>query len=287
MFAGRTAPGIETERYDWLERMRGAAPTRHRLEGRGVRAALGGVGILCFLTLWEVLSRTETLPSQSFPPATDIVQSLANGLATSEVWDAIKETLTGWALGLLIAVPAAVVVGLVIGTSEVLYGMFRAIIEFLRPVPSVALIPLGVLVFGVEMEVKLFLIVYAVFFPMLYQVVYGVRSTDRVALESATVYGLSRRERALRVVLPSATPHVMTGLRLSSSIALVLAVTAELIIGTPGIGELIGSRQALGEYSDMYAFILLTGILGILLNLIFQTLESRVVWWRADRRRTS
>jgi ABC-type nitrate/sulfonate/bicarbonate transport system permease component len=267
--------------------MRGAAPTRRRLEGRGARAALGGVGILCFLTLWEVLSRTETLPSQSFPPATDIIQSLVNGLSTSEVWDAIKETLTGWALGLLIAVPAAVVVGLLIGSSDVLYGMFRAIIEFLRPVPSVALIPLGVLVFGVDMQVKLFLIVYAVFFPMLYQAVYGVRSTDRVALESATVYGLSRRQRALRIVLPSATPHVMTGLRLASSIALVLAVTAELIIGTPGIGELIASRQSLGEYSDMYAFILLTGILGILLNLIFQTLESRVVWWRADRRRAT
>jgi ABC-type nitrate/sulfonate/bicarbonate transport system permease component len=254
------------------------------LAGRSVRALAGGVGILVFLTLWEVASRTDLLPSDSFPPATTVLGDLGSALGRSATWDAVQATMTGWGWGLLIGVPLAVLLGVVIGANDTLYAMVRPIIEFLRPVPSVALIPLGVLLFGVEMRIKVFLVVYAVFFPMLYQAIYGVRSADRIALETATVYGLGRFGRTTRVVLPSAAPYLMTGLRLASSIALVLCVTAELIVGTSGLGDLIGSAQALGDYSNMYAFILLTGILGIVLNAVFRAVDQRVVWWTGDRR---
>jgi ABC-type nitrate/sulfonate/bicarbonate transport system permease component len=246
--------------------------------------ACGAAGVFAFLALWEVLTRTEILPSDSIPTATSIIGKLFEILGGSLVWHAVGATMKGWAFGLVIGFPSAVLLGLIIGSSEVVYGMLRPIIEFLRPVPSVALVPVGVLIFGVELEVKVFLIVYAVVFPVLFQTIYGVRSTDKVALEMARVYGLGRVARTVRVVLPSTAPYLITGLRLASSIALIIGVTVELIVGIPGLGFEIGSAQAIGDYKAMYAFILLTGVLGVVLDAAFRAVEKRSIWWRSDRR---
>lgn len=270
---------------DWLERQRGAAPAKASLDGRGARAAVGAVGVAVSLGLWQLVAAAELLPSHSFPAASAVLADLASGLGDGVTWSAVAATMQGWAWGLAVAVPAAVLIGVVIGSSDLLFGMVRPIIEFLRPVPSVALIPVGVLLFGVELEIKVFLIAYAAFFPMLYQAIYGVRSTNRVALETATVYGLGRFRRMTHVVLPSAAPYIMTGLRLVSSIALVLAVTAELIVGAEGLGAEIAAAQAIAEYSKMYAFIVMTGLLGIMLNAAFRALDARLVWWSGSRQR--
>jgi ABC-type nitrate/sulfonate/bicarbonate transport system permease component len=274
---------LRSERADWLERQRGAAPVDTALDGRGARAAAAAVGVLGALGVWQLVAVAGWLPQHSFPRASTVVGDLVSSLGERATWDAVAATMEGWAWGLAIAVPAAVVAGMVIGSSDVLFDMVRPIVEFLRPVPSVALIPVGVLLFGVELEVKVFLVAYAVFFPTLYQAIYGVRSTNRVALETASVYGLGRIRRLVRIVLPSAAPYLMTALRLASSIALILSVTAELIVGSDGLGERIASAQAIAEYSEMYAFILLTGVLGIVLNAAVRALDARVVWWSVDR----
>lgn len=266
-----------------LDRLRSGDVGEDPSSARRSAAVAGAVGIVAFLLLWEVVVRLGLVSGQYFPPASTVLRHAYDLLSDRATWDAIAATMSGWAWGLAIGVPVAVVVGLVIGSIPLLSDAVRPIIEFLRPVPSVALVPLGVLLFGVELEVKVFLVVYAVFFPMLYQTIYGVQSVDRVARESAVVYGVGPLRRTLLVVLPSAAPYIVTGIRISSSIALVLCVTAELVIGVPGLGERIGSEQMIGEYPDMYVYLFLAGVLGIVLNAIFRAIGRRVVWWQDKR----
>src|SRR5919201_5446282 len=140
--------------------------------------------------------------------------------------------MEGWALGLGIAAAAAIPLGIVLGSSILAYRSLRAVIEFLRPIPSVALIPLAVLVYGTGLESKVFLAVYASFWPILMQALNGVQDVDPVTMDTARSFGFGRLARLRRVTLPSSLPYVATGLRISSAVALILAVTAALVISS-------------------------------------------------------
>jgi ABC-type nitrate/sulfonate/bicarbonate transport system permease component len=241
-------------------------------------------GIATALLLAEAASRTELLPSAYFPPVSRTVVTLAGELGRGGFWAAVGHTLQGWALGLCLAAVLAVPAGMAIGTSAVRYRACRMLIEFLRPIPSVALIPLAILVYGIGLESKVFLAAFAAFWPLLIQTVYGMQDVDPVALDTARVFGLRRSERLTRVVLPSAVPYVATGLRISSTVALILAVTAELVIGSAGLGREINAARAGGATDLMYALIIVTGLVGWGLNGIFSRVERRVLRWHPSHR---
>ena len=192
--------------------------------------------------------------------------------------------MQGWALGLGIAALIAIPVGIVVGSSRLLYRSLRGVIEFLRPIPSVALIPLAVLIYGSGLESKVFLAAFAATWPLLMQTLYGVQDVDPVATDTARSFGFSRAQRMLRVTLPSAVPYIATGVRISAAVALILAVTAELVIGSPGLGREINiARQ--GEATDiMYALIIATGLLGWVINAVFARGERRVLHWHPSQR---
>jgi ABC-type nitrate/sulfonate/bicarbonate transport system permease component len=192
--------------------------------------------------------------------------------------------MTSWALGLLIATVAAIVVGLIIGSSRFLRRATHTTIEFLRPIPSVALIPLAVLIFGTSIESTLLLVVYASFWQVLLQLLYGIADVDAVANDTAKSYGLGRLARVRYVIWPTALPYLMTGLRLAAAVALILAITAELIIGTPGLGKQIALTQSGGAISSMYALVLATGMIGVLINLAARVVEKRVLSWHPSVR---
>jgi ABC-type nitrate/sulfonate/bicarbonate transport system permease component len=158
------------------------------------------------------------------------------------------------------------------------------VIEFLRPVPSVALIPLAILIYGVDLESKVFLAAFASFWQLLVQTLYGVQDVDPVATETARAFGFSRGQRLVYVTLPSTVPYIATGLRIASSVALILAVTAELIIGSPGLGREINSAHSGGNVELLYALTMTTGILGLALNRAFVAIERRVLHWHPSQR---
>lgn len=199
-------------------------------------------------------------------------------------WVAVGETMKAWFLGLLIAVAAAVLLGFIIGSSGFLRKATNSTIEFLRPIPSVALIPLAVLLFGVKIESSLLLIVYASFWQVLIQVLYGVADVDMVANNTAKTYGLGRMARIRYVVFPTALPYLMTGVRLAAAVALVLAITAELVIGSPGLGREIALAQSGGAISGMYALVLATGLIGVLINIVMRQIEKRILAWHSSVR---
>jgi ABC-type nitrate/sulfonate/bicarbonate transport system permease component len=242
------------------------------------------VAVACALALWEAAVRSGALSDTSFPPMTDTLAELGRQLGTGAFWTALANTLQGWALGLGLAILLAVPAGILVGSSRLAYRALRVPIEFLRPIPSVALIPLAVLVYGSGLESKVFLAAFAATWPLLMQTLYGVQDVDPIATDTARAFGFGRGARLRRVTLPSAVPYIATGVRISSAVALILAVTAELVIGAPGLGRAINTARAGGVPDLMYALTIATGLLGWALNVVLSKIEARALHWHPSHR---
>jgi ABC-type nitrate/sulfonate/bicarbonate transport system permease component len=245
---------------------------------------LGLTGILIFLVVWQLLPAIGLVDARYFPNATQTLAQLWGNLFTADLWADIGLTMRAWAIGLTIATLAAVVIGTVIGLVPFLRRATHTTIEFLRPIPSVALIPLAILLYGFQLQAALIIIVYASFWQVLVQVLYGVADVDAVARDTARSFGLSRMERFRSLVFPTALPYLMTGIRLAATVALILAITAEMFIGNPGLGRSIVFAQASANYVEVFALIIVTGILGLLVNLAFRAIERRVLRWHESVR---
>jgi ABC-type nitrate/sulfonate/bicarbonate transport system permease component len=201
-----------------------------------------------------------------------------------EFWHAFGDTLRTWATGLAIAAIAGIVVGVVVGSVPVLRAATASTVEFLRPIPSVALIPLVIVIYGTGRTSTLFLVVYASFWQVLVQVLHGVADIDPVANDTVRSYRLSRWARVRSLVWPTALPYVVTGVRLATAVALILTITGELVIGTPGLGREIAVAQSSGAVPAMYALVVVTGIIGVAANLVTRTAERRLLAWHPSVR---
>jgi ABC-type nitrate/sulfonate/bicarbonate transport system permease component len=242
------------------------------------RAAAPLAFVAILLAALEALARTGRL--SSFVPAPSAVAvALWQGLAGGDLALQAGVTLQTCAIGCVIAIVLAIALGVLMGTVRLVHDALGTTVDLLRPVPSVAMIPLALLLFGLGERMRLAMIVYAAFWPMLVNVLYGVRGVDPVALDVARNFVLSRIERVLRIVLPAALPRIATGIRVSAAIALSVTVTVELVVGDSGIGYAIAQAEQAARIPEMYAAIVLTGILGWLLNEALLRLERSLVFW--------
>jgi ABC-type nitrate/sulfonate/bicarbonate transport system permease component len=259
-------------------------PRRQSFGAKSRAQLLGLAGVLGFLLLWELSSRAGLVDPRFLPPGSEVVAALAGDLGLGRFWVAVGQTMHAWAVGLAVSVVLAVVLGFVVGSSGFLRRVTNSTVEFLRPIPSVALIPLAVLLFGVKIESSLMLIIYASFWQIFIQVLYGVADVDNVAMQTAKSYGLNSLARVRHVVFPTALPYLMTGIRLAAAVALILAVTAGLVIGSPGLGREIALAQSGGAISGMYALVLATGLIGVVINLAMRQVERRTLSWHSSVR---
>ncbi len=240
----------------------------------------GLLGLVGFGLLVEVLPRAGVLPRGYFPPSSAILRALVAEWGRSVFWQALVGTVTTWLLGLAIAVLAGVVLGVVIGSVPWLRAGTASTIEFLRPIPSVALLPLAVVLFAAPVRSILLLVVYASFWQVLIQVLHGVADVDPVARDTADCYRLGRWYRTVYLVWPTTLPYAMTGVRLAASVALVLTITGELLIGgTSGVGEQLAVAQTSNAVPRMYALVVVSGLLGLAANVAARLLERAVLRW--------
>jgi ABC-type nitrate/sulfonate/bicarbonate transport system permease component len=246
--------------------------------------ALGLTGMVLFLLVWELVPRVGLVSKQYLPPPSQVLSALGDEISGGQLWGVIADTLKAWSIGLAIAFSAALALGMLIGSVAWLRAATNSTIEFLRPIPSVALIPLAALLFGTEIQSSLLLIIYASFWQVLIQVLYGVSDVDPVAHDTAQAYNLGRWGRIRYVVWPTALPYVMTGLRLAAAVGLILAITAELVIGSPGIGHEIAVAQSSGSVALVYALVVVTGLIGVLVNILVRLIERRVLSWHVSTR---
>ena len=236
------------------------------------------------LVLWEVISRTGVISEKDLPSMSTSFGELWSLVQTGDFWAAFGETVRGWALGLGVATALAVPIGIVLGSNDFAASAFRVPIEFLRPIPSAALIPLLFLTLGTNLKSEIFLASFGAFWPLLVQTMYGVRDVDPIALDTARSFGVGRLERLYRIKLPSAVPYIATGVRISSTVALILAFTAELFMGTPGLGQKVNIAQAYGLEDQLYAYALATGFLGVAIHVVSSAVERRGLRWHPSQR---
>ena len=242
------------------------------------------VSVAAALALWELVSRAGVISQNDLPAMTTTIQELWSLLQTGEFWKNFGYTARGWAVGLAIATVLAIPLGILLGASELAGRALRVPIEFLRPIPSAVLIPLLFLTLGPSLKSEVFLAAFGAFWPLLVQTIYGVRDVDPVATDTARSFRLGTFERLYRITLPSAMPYIATGLRISSTVALILAFTAELFMGTPGLGQAMNYAQSYGLNDQLYALAIATGFLGLAVHFLMAALERRVLHWHPSQR---
>jgi len=242
------------------------------------RAALQGIaGILLFLALWQAavlsgIARYEYLPAPSaiFGALVSLAQSPA---AYGETAHTIAAALIGWAIALAIGLT----LGTALGLSPRVRRYTLASVEILRPLPAVALVPVALLLFGFSIETELFVIVIPTIWPILVNTMGGIASVPERLREVARAFRLSPFAAAVRIFIPAAAPAVLVGCRLSMTIALVLAIVAEMIGNPEGLGyAVVREAQAL-QPELMFAYVFVTGILGILLNAVLVALAKALL----------
>jgi ABC-type nitrate/sulfonate/bicarbonate transport system permease component len=259
------------------------AVTGRREGGIDAAALLRGAASVSALVLlalaWELAPRLGWISRDFFPPLSAVLAKLGELAGTSEFWGFLVATARTWALGLLVATAAGVLAGLAIGLIPGARKYTHSTIEFLRPIPSVALIPGVILVFGTRYQSGVVLITYAAFWQVLLQMLYGLNDIDAVARDTARSFRFTRLGYVRHLAWPTLLPFLFTGLRLAAAMALVLAVTAEMVIGSQGLGRGIVVAQASNATADAYAYVLVAGLMGVAINFGARLLEMRLLRW--------
>jgi ABC-type nitrate/sulfonate/bicarbonate transport system permease component len=252
----------------------------------GIRYGLRLAVLAAALGLWQGLSAAGVIKADEFPSMTATASALGRQAGSATLWDAVGQTLAGWAIGLAIGAAAAIAVGTLIGLSAFAYRSVIGVIEFFKAIPVIAILPVALVLWGATLTMKFALVAFAVFWPLVIQVCYGVRSLDPVVRDTATVLRVRGPRKFAVVILPSAAPFIATGLRVAVAVALIVDIVAELIGGGSGVGEriLVAENAGPDAYPIMYAYIVVAGVLGVLLAGVFTVGERYVLRWHDSRR---
>jgi ABC-type nitrate/sulfonate/bicarbonate transport system permease component len=249
-----------------------------------VTQALVLVGLV---VVWQLVDAVGVVSAQALSGPVEVTRALAGLLSSSAVWTEIGQTLTGWSIGLGVATAVAVPLGMLLGASSPAYRSSRFVIDFLRTIPALGIIPLASLLYGSTRSTELLIVIPACLWPLLLQTIYGVRDVDPVALESARSFRLGRRRTLTRVVLPSATPFIATGLRIAAVIGMLLAISVELLVRVPGVGNGLARAQGNAATDDVYAYTVIAGLMGLVVVLVFARVERTLIHWHPSQRSTS
>jgi ABC-type nitrate/sulfonate/bicarbonate transport system permease component len=235
--------------------------------------------LLALLAVWEGAARAELINPLIVPPLSRIVgvfwQLVLAGQIPMQIILSMKRAASGYLLAAGVFIP----LGILMGLSERIHRALEVIVEMLRPVPPPVMIPVALLFFGLEDEMKIFVIFFSCAWPILLNTIDGVRNLDWVLLNTAKTFRLSRAGTIWRIILPAASPQIMTGLRVSLPIMLILVVISEMVGSTDGIGYFILDAQRRFRVAQMYAGMFALAILGYTLNQLFNLLHRRLLSW--------
>lgn len=249
-----------------------------------ITAAKGLAGAGIALLLWQAIPALGLVDPRDLPSVGSIVAAWLDGLVAGFLLSAIGSTLFAWAIGLAISAVIGAVVGGVLGLLPRVERTTRPLLEFLRPIPAVALIPVALIVLGIGLRMELATIVFGSVWPVIFATKAGIESVDPRYQETGTMLGLSRLERIRRIVLPAAMPSVATGVRTAAAIALILAITVEMLTGQPGLGQYLQAMRIDGQNAHMWAAVFSAGLLGYLLNVLSIAVERRFMGWSQEYR---
>jgi len=241
----------------------------------------GVILILLLLALWQ-FSALYLMDTPTWPPVTRIFQAWVSDLLDGTLITNLLATFWRQMLGYWLAVVLGIGVGLAMGYFRVAYNLMEPLIEVFRPIPGPAYLPVLVLFVGIGDEMKVVLILVASLFPILLNTYSGVRAIDPVQFDTARTLGLTTAQTLREIVLPAALPQILTGMRISLAISLILAILSEMIVSNDGLGYFTLLAERTFKVPDMYAGIFTLAIFGYALNRLFLFGEARLIRWHQE-----
>ncbi|RJL24200.1 ABC transporter permease [Bailinhaonella thermotolerans] len=236
--------------------------------------------VLLLLAVWEAAPRAGLVDRVFVPPVSEVAAAwwdLALGGALGEHLAAsLARSLSGFGLAIVVAIP----LGLLIGWYKPVADFLGPVLELFRNTSAVALLPVFVLIFGLDETSKITFVLYACTWPILLNTISGVKTVEPLLIKSARSLGLGPVALFQKVVLPAAVPTIFTGVRLAGAYAILVLLFAEMVGAKAGLGFLINDAQANFRIHDMYAGIITISVLGLLFNLLLVTVERRFSTWR-------
>jgi NitT/TauT family transport system permease protein len=246
----------------------------------GAARALGGVA--AFFLVAQFVTSLEIVPSIYLPRASTVVYRMVELARDPGFLVNLGATVYAWTLGLCAAMLISIPAGILLGSSDLSYRMSSPLIEFMRPIPAVAIIPLGIMLWGQGLAMKVILVAYSTIWPILFNTIYGIHDVDPITVQTARCFGLNRMATVRRISFPSAAPFIFTGIRISASIGLIVVVATELLASADsGIGSYILFVSSGGGHMDsVLAGAAIAGIVGLLVNSILALVDRRLFVWR-------
>ena len=245
------------------------------------RAFAAASGLLACAALWEAAADLRWANPALLPPLSVILPVLWHLLRSGEFLTPLLSTVALLFGGYAIAAGLGISLGILMGWSRRIDCLLEPLVELIRPIPKPALVPPLFLFLGIGLPTMLTIVALVAFFPILINTAQGVRAIDPVLMNTARTFRASRATILLRVVLPGALPSIMTGLRVSLALGLILAILAEMLAGNGGIGFAVLDLQRSFDTPEMYAWLIILAALGLALTAAFDAIEKRAVPWRA------
>jgi len=270
-----------TESGDGL--IRGVRPPRQlgfRLSDHPYVIRVATIG--AFIVAWELYGRSLSPIFLSYPTA--IVAAAVDLITSGELLAALLKSLQGLAIGFSLAVVLGTTLGILMGRYRALYFALDPFIVALYATPGVALIPLIMLWFGLGLQAKIVIITEACFFPIVINTLAGVRNVSRANVDVARAYGASERQILRLVLLPSAVPFIMAGIRLAVGRGVIGMVVAEFFTALSGVGSLIIIYSNAFATAKLFVPVITLSLLGVSLTALAQHLERRMAPWKETER---
>ncbi len=254
--------------------------TRKKVRAKRVDLMLATISIVGALALWTLVGQAGFVNKILLPSPNEVLNSLIETTLDGSLWINLRASLLrvleGFALGFCVAVP----IGILMGNFRVFRGLVEPLVELVRPIPPIAVIPMAILWFGIGEISKVFIIAYGAFFPILVNTIAGFREVDPVLIRAARTLGANRWQVFRDVVLRSALPFIIVGARLGMGFAFIVLVAAELIASSEGLGFLINDARYNFRTDRVFLGMIVIGVLGFALNKILIEVERWLLRWR-------
>lgn len=251
---------------------------------------LGGIRIIPWrilvfvagIALWYLIHLTGIFPAALLPSPIAVLTEWAQALVSASFWSILGDTIAGALVGLAFGIVAGIPLGILTGRFVAAELSVRFLVDFGRAFPAVALVAVLLLILGRGIEVKVVLVFVAVVFIIILQTQYGVRSVSASIVDTTHAFRIRGGLFVRKVLLPSAAPSILAGLRLAASVAVLVTISTEVLTGAPGLGASIAEAQVGGNSALAYAYIVYAGLLGYAVNVGLGWVQGRLLRWQPN-----
>jgi sulfonate transport system permease protein len=247
----------------------------------GLRGMVGSVGVLvAVLALWAAVTHAQFISRVFLPSPVAVWGSLVDGLTNGDLVAHSMQTVQRMAVGWLLASLLGVALGAWVGVSATVRTWVQPMLEFMRPLPASAVLPLAISLFGLSSGMVLFVVAFGSMWPVLLATVHGFVHVHPTLREVARQMQLGRLAFVVKLGLPNALPDILAGLRLSLTVSLIVSVVGEMLASQPGLGQSILLAARSFRAADLFAGIVLLGLIGLLSNAALAWVEHRALRWQ-------